>query len=49
MVAVEFERVEQQVRRGAVSTLQIQKLLDDLAEKATPPSLQRGTAAARPD
>jgi integrase len=34
-VAMELERVEQQVRRGTVSTLQIQKVLNDLVEKTT--------------
>ena len=34
-VALELERVEQLARRGTVSTLQIQKLFNDVAEKAT--------------
>lgn len=38
-VALEFERVEQQARRGTVSTLQIQKVFNDLAEKTTGDSI----------
>jgi len=38
-VAMEWERVEQQVRRGTVSTLQIQKVLNDLVEKTTGDSI----------
>ena len=34
-VAMEWERVEQQVRQGTVSRLQIQKVFNDLAEKTT--------------
>ncbi len=34
-VALELERVEQLARRGTVSTLQIQKLFNDVVEKAT--------------
>src|ERR1035441_3393401 len=34
-IALEFERVEQQSRRGVLSTLQIQKVFNDLAEKTT--------------
>ena len=34
-VALEFERIEQQARRGTVSTLQIQKVFNDLVEKTT--------------
>ena len=34
-IAVEFERVEQQTRRGVLSTLQIQKVFNDLVEKTT--------------
>ncbi|MGO8931977.1 MAG: tyrosine-type recombinase/integrase [Limisphaerales bacterium] len=32
---MEFERVEQQIRHGVLSTLQIQKVFNDLAEKTT--------------
>jgi hypothetical protein len=35
VIATEFERVEQQIRRGVLSTLQIQKVFNDLAEKTT--------------
>jgi integrase len=34
-IAVEFERVEQQTRRGVLSTIQIQKVFNDLVEKTT--------------
>src|ERR1017187_3246846 len=34
-IALEFERVEQLARRGTVSTLQLQKVFNDLAEKTT--------------
>lgn len=34
-IALELERVEQQARRGTVTTLQIQKVLNDLVEKTT--------------
>ena len=34
-IALEFERVEQQARQGAVSTLQLQEVFNDLAEKTT--------------
>ena len=34
-IALELERVEQQARRGTVSTLQIQKVFNDLVEKTT--------------
>jgi integrase len=34
-VAMELERVEQKVRQGTMSTLQIQKILNDLVEKTT--------------
>jgi hypothetical protein len=35
MVAMELERVEQCVRQGTVSTLQVQKVLNDLVEKTS--------------
>ncbi len=34
-IALEFERVEQLARRGTLSTLQLQKVFNDLAEKTT--------------
>jgi integrase len=34
-IAMELERVEQQIRRRVLSTLQIQKIFNDLAEKTT--------------
>ncbi len=34
-IAMEFERVEQQTRRGVLSTLQIQKVFNDLVERTT--------------
>lgn len=34
-LALEWERVEQQARRGAISTAQIQRVLNDLVEKTT--------------